>query len=160
MERKFKMENRLYRGKCQCDGGWVEGYLIKTTENKIFKNYNSEYFIVNKAEPNPCGVCIQETDSKVKEGNYSVIAETVGQYSGKDDDYGVKMFEDDIVEALFHYGCSVASVVAFQDGAFGLKWNIGGVEAFNAFACLCNTTYKVVGNIHDNSELLVAIEGR
>lgn len=83
-----------------------------------------------------------------------VDPETVGQYSGKDDDNGEKLFEGDIVKGLFLHGDSVLSVVAFKDGAFGLEWNKGTVKAFSAFTSICNVKYEKIGNIYDNPELL------
>lgn len=41
------------------------------------------------------------------------------------------------------------------DGAFGLEWYRGGdLRAFNAFTSICNVEYEVIGNIHDDPELL------
>jgi hypothetical protein len=35
-----------------------------------------------------------------------------------------------------------------------LIWYRGDVEQFNAFTSMCNVEYEVIGNIHDNPELL------
>lgn len=83
-----------------------------------------------------------------------VDPETVGQYSGKDDNNGEKMFEGDIVKGLFLHGSSILSVVTFKDGAFGLEWNRGTVKTFSAFTSICNVTYEKIGNIYDNPEFL------
>lgn len=155
------MSNGLYRGKCFDDGNWCEGYYIKTTDPGVFRQLTpTTSVIVQYADPLPCGICIQ-TSSKVEtaeeptpNSNWDVIDETVGQYSGKCDDYGVKMFEHDIVSGLFLHSLPIAGVVTFQDGAFGLKYKRGGTETFTAFACMCNVQYKVIGNIFDNPELL------
>ena len=82
-----------------------------------------------------------------------VIPETVGQFTGLTAN-GKKIFEGDIVTGLFSFGMEVKAVVAFQDGAFGLRWSRGGAEQFSAFTSICNIEYEVVGNIHDNPELL------
>ena len=55
---------------------------------------------------------------------------------------------------LFHYELAAKGVVTFRDGAFGLRWNRGEVREFSAFTSICNVDYKVIGNIHDNPELL------
>ena len=85
----------------------------------------------------------------------SVIPETVGHYTGLPDKNGNKMFEGDIVSgALRWLDQPKNGVVAFRDGSFGLIWYRGKAEQFNAFTSMCNIEYEVIGNIHDNPELL------
>lgn len=86
--------------------------------------------------------------------NISVNPETVGECSFVPDKNGVMMYEGDIVTGLFLFGMSINAVVAFKNGAFGLEWDRGGVNTFTAFTSLCNVEYEVIGNVHDNPELL------
>ncbi len=93
--------------------------------------------------------------------NTSVIPETVGQYTGlrdckRTEEYpeGQMIFEGDIIKGWFLHMLPVNAVVAFKDGAFGLEWYRGDIKAFNAFTSICNVEYEVIGNIHDNPELL------
>ena len=85
-----------------------------------------------------------------------VDEETVGQYTGRCDKNGngKKIYEGDIVTGLFDFGVSINAVIAFRDGAFGLLAKQHGVEHFHPFTSLCNVEYEVIGNIHDNPELL------
>lgn len=85
---------------------------------------------------------------------FVVYTDTVGQYTGLTDKNGKKIFEGDIVMGLFLHSSPVKSVVSFQDGAFGLLWERAGVETFWAFTSICNVEYEVIGNIHDNPDLL------
>lgn len=87
-------------------------------------------------------------------GFFDVIPETVGQYTGLNAN-GTKIFEGDIVAgAVYWLGKQKNGIVAFRDGSFGLIWHRGDVEQFNPFTSMCNIEYEVIGNIHDNEELL------
>ena len=129
------MREILFRGKQIDANEWVEGSLLvfpKTKRTKILA-WEEADLDFNSLEVDP---------------------KTVGQYTGRKDKNGKKIFEGDIVTGLFLWGMSINAVVTFRDGAFGLKWNRGDVETFSAFTSICNVEFEVVGNIHDNSELL------
>ena len=85
---------------------------------------------------------------------YTIKSETIGQFTGLTDKNGKEIFEGDIVNGLFLHGSAILGVVAFQDGAFGLAWKRGKIDEFSPFPCMCNVNYEIVGNIHDNPELL------
>lgn len=121
------MREILFRGKSRDNGKWYEGDL-GTVAHKRFID-----------------------DGRV---NDRVIPETVGQFTGLTDKNGKRIFEGDIVTGLFLFGRSVKAVVTFQDGAFGLEWYRGDIKTFNAFTSICNVEYEVIGNIHDNPDLL------
>ena len=81
-----------------------------------------------------------------------VMPETVGQYTGVKDKFGNKIFEGDIVSGIFLFGMSVASIVEFRNGSFGLAWQrCGGVE-FSPFTSICNVKYAILGTIYDDGE--------
>ncbi len=82
-----------------------------------------------------------------------VIPETVGQYTGLTDKNGKKIFEGDIVKGLFVFG-EISSVVIFKYGSFGIEWNIDEIKVLDPFLGLRNIECEVIGNIHDNPELL------
>ena len=79
---------------------------------------------------------------------YEVIPGTVGQYTGLTDKYGNKIFEGDIL-AVGENGKQYQTVsVSFKDGAFRVsRYAINLLESRNVES-------EVVGNIHDNPELL------
>lgn len=128
------MREILFRGK-RHNGDWVEGNL----------------FIPDRPDT-PTEICIGTNVIRI---TYDVLPETVGQYTGRTDRNDKRIFEGDIVTGLFLFGMPVNAVVTFQDGAFGLEWYRGGdLRAFNAFTSICNVEYEVIGNVHDNPELL------
>ena len=123
------MREILFRGKRIDNEQGVEGY----------------YICLNGAEP--LHIIVD------KHGQYHrVDQESVSEFCGLTDKNGKKIFEGDIVTGLFLFGMIVKAVVAFQDGAFGLKWYRGEVEEFNAFTSICNVEYEAIGNIYDNLE--------
>ena len=113
--------------------------------------------------------CAYEVDDETKElievysyylNGVIVDAKTVGQYTGLTDKNGNKIFEGDVVAgAVWWQETAKNGVVAFRNGSFGLIWYRGEIEQFNAFTSMCNITYEVKGNIHDNPELLKGGEG-
>lgn len=135
------MREIMFRGKMD-DGEWVYGSFCMDAREQ----FNGL-----------CGVdgFIRLYDkTKYKMQTYEVDRETVGQYTGLKDKNGKRIFEGDIVLGLFHYELAAKGVVTFRDGAFGLRWNRGKVREFSAFTSICDVDYKVIGNIHDNPELL------
>ena len=100
-----------------------------------------------------------------------VIADTVGQFTGLTDKNGKKIFEGDIVR----YGKGIyewnkkdwefeVGIIDFKDGAFIIN-DIYSNDGYNELSCLYHeinysgeydsgTLLEVIGNIHDNPELL------
>ena len=128
------MREILFRGKRKYSGRWIYGGV---DTDWGLEPKNRDRFWINQAYY----------------GESSVIPETVGQYSGKKDRNGVKMFEGDIVRSWFA-GEKYYEVI-FRDGAFGLRWVHNGYERFSAFTSFVDRVeFEVIGNIHDNPELL------
>lgn len=135
------MREILFRGKTP-KGEWCEGL---PTRKKPFGKEINRIQLIDDCLENDFTEFLLVTD---------VIPETVGQYTGLTDKNGKKIFEGDIVKDLFSYHLPVNSIVTFRDGAFGLLWYRGDIETFWSFTSICNVEYEVIGNIHDNLELM------
>ena len=126
------MREILFRGKQIDNGEWIEGY---------FEKYNGCAYINLQTERlNSGGYPIREF--------VEVIPETVGQYTGLTDKNGKTFFEGDICKHRSNYsGEYIISVVTYTDGEFLAM--VGNNSGF----CLSDKL-EVIGNIHDNPELL------
>jgi uncharacterized phage protein (TIGR01671 family) len=130
----------LFRGKLKCDGEWVEGYYLKKEENK--------HYMVDKQEP------FYSTPYF-----YEVIPETVGQYTGLTDKNGKKIFEGDIIRELDGSMDDIPRLVRWDEVYMEFKcpltrnhWAYGNNDC--SFWLMQSENIEIIGNIHDNPELL------
>ena len=124
------MREILFRGKREHNGVWVEGCLYRN----LYGNYQIREHKVY--------------DEDVYIDDYNIIPETVGQYTGLTDKNGKKIFEGDVCKHRSNYsGEYVISVVTYTDGQFlAMADNNSGFNLSDGL--------EVIGNIHDNPELL------
>ena len=137
------MQEILFRGKT-LDDEWVEGAYYHQTEfyGDSFDGHNI-ITTTDELEDNMMNVCL-------------VIPETIGQYTGLTDKNGTKIFEGDIVKAqddLFGspFCNGITGKVVYEETAFFIEPQdpMETQWLFNECA-----VYEVIGNIHDNPELL------
>ena len=126
------MREILFRGKALYDGDWVYGSYVHTKYEHIIIPENAER----------CG------GAEFNFG-YLVDPETVGQYTGLKDRNGVRIFEGDI--------CKIRDLIYKVDFKHSCWWFTilsNKVYCCPAFSSHCGELCEVIGNIHDNSELL------
>ena len=126
------MREILFRGKTDA-GKWVYGDLLHPDL------YGNGYAIDDFNIP--------------KDNCFDVIPETIGQYTGLTDKNGKKIFEGDILKGMggLHRVYFDTSLACFEWQKISGNWH----ESFSGFA----DEYEIIGNIHDNPELLKGGEG-
>lgn len=132
------MREGEFRGRRLDNGEWIEGDLVRHYENqRRFILYGQMAYTYTE-----CGI-----ERLVSERFHEVDPATVGQYTGLRDEDGKKIYEGDIV--LISDTHTVFVEYSEERAAF-------------AFTCknrpMCadflEVYYEVIGNIHDNPELL------
>ncbi len=136
------MKERLYRGKRTDNGEWVEGGFVFDPFLKIAYIVQ----VLETAEKIPVLDCIQ------------VDPETVGQYTVMTDKNGKKIYEGDILAHFINYlGKRFNGVVRFD---FKVAcwvcdfYNDENKESAFLADWLYGNKAEIIGNIHDNPELL------
>ena len=123
------MREIVFRGKRADTGEWVYGYYYSECGNT--------YIIVNR-----------QAESMTKRNiSFLVEEDTVGQYTGIKDIDGKKIWEGDIVR----YDCSDKTIIG------QVAWSAGFFEVHvkDGNECYAVTSFcRVIGNVHDNPELL------
>lgn len=128
-----------------------------------FRGYdpNNEEWKYGSLIQYPNGNCvIVEFDTDGNELSYDVIPETVGEYTWTEDIDGEGIYEGDIVviQRFFRSGLVYThkSEVRFIYGCFCVMWREDGDYDKTLSKCAHDPDYQVcvIGNIHDNPELL------
>ena len=127
------MREILFRGKQKSNGNWVHGDLSYHRDGRMFIR------------------CWDRLEFDPTYNAYEVNPETVGQFTGLTDKNGKTIFEGDLVKAeRICNGDAWVGTVVWWNGCFAIQ----GVKDKNIPAIDLFRGYEVIGNIHDNPELL------
>ena len=125
------MREIIFRGKRLDNGEWYYG-------SYLFLHISSvDWTGAKRGKPEDVHYIVNDQDI-----NYAVSPSTVGQYTGLKDKHGKRIFEGDILSLR----TGRLYVVRFEDGAFILE--------DSAIPMSFAIKFEIIGNIHDNPELL------
>ena len=148
------MRDILFRGKRIDNGEWVEGQTIvvihQDDNDLIFMPQHGEDVKADPMEGNDRAL------TSIYGNYYQILPQTVGQYTGLTDKNGKKIFEGDILK---EYGSAPEhSLMIIKNVGFGcfIEFYFHGEK--HSTEQVGHTGWlsydEVIGNIHDNSELL------
>ena len=133
------MRNIIFRGKSIAHHGKKEEWVYGFYSNYKGVNGRTHYI----SDDNGNSIAVRE--------------ETVGQYTGLTDKNGNRIFEGDILKVYYYGKSKIFGVVKFGETRFFIDDNFKGgcikakapmTEMFSRYE------FEVVGNLHDNPELL------
>ena len=154
------MREILFRGKQTDNGEWIEGA------------YSPFHLNFGEREEKPHIIIISD-DEDIDGLWCEVIPETIGQYTGLTDKNGKRIFEGDIVRATIEraercqspriengvigYDCiGMIGLILYKDKNGENVWS----DFFNELSLsglIEDYYFEIIGNIHDNPELLQKI---
>ena len=133
------MREILFRGKRLDNGEWIQGDLVQFLPHGIVR------------------IVTQEPQYKDAE----VDSDTVGQFTGLTDKNGRKIFEGDIIHLEYSqvffggvYFGEYTAEVSYKEGCFITDGTNNGDEIETPLSGFDNDEVEIIGNIHDNPELL------
>lgn len=144
------MREILFRGKRLDNGEWAEGYYVKTVD---YRTDSAVHLIIELPSAfYPRGEIARE---------YEINSSTIGQYTGLTDKNGKKIFEGDIIHLEYsqvffggEYFGEYTAEVSYKGDCFITDGINNGDEIETPLSGFDNDEVEIIGNIHDNPELL------
>ena len=122
------------------DSNWVYGGIFPNNEGGDFAIIYQQYPKIEK---------------------YTVYVDTVGQFTGLTDKNGRKIFEGDIIHLEYsqvffggEYFGEYTAEVSYKEGCFITNGINNGDEIETPLSGFDNDELEIIGNIHDNPEML------
>lgn len=152
------MRTIKFRGKKPYTGDWVFGDLLHIAGGcLIYFGSNTDTTKPDIEECNPVAVELFNDEVAV------VLSDTVGQFTGLTDKNGAEIYEGDIIRSplghvvivKFGYKEHIVKHDIFTDRFAAYGWIVGNV--INGITDFLDNEFlqgEVIGNIHDNPELL------
>ncbi|MBU1081626.1 MAG: YopX family protein [Spirochaetes bacterium] len=125
-----------FKGRALDSSEWAYGYLL---------------FTDTRAFIHPIRNGLDFGDVDFGYGFIEVDPKTVGQFTGIDDKNGTEIYEGDIVKAVRSYGPLDQIAVVEAESPVAWSW---GEYCTIGVALTFNQDTEVIGNIHENPELL------
>ena len=133
------MREILFRGKRVDNGEWIQGDIVQFPVHGVVR--------------------IVEQEPSYKDAE--VDSDTVGQFTGLTDKNGRKIFEGDIIHLEYSqvffggvYFGEYTAEVSYKEGCFITDGTNNGDEIETPLSGFDNDEVEIIGNIHDNPELL------
>ena len=142
------MRDLIFRGQ-RCDNGeWVYGYLVKKHDPLLGIAYS---FILVQEMDHSC-ITGEPTILRSEMTWFKVDPKSVGEFTGLTDKNGTRIFEGDIVEFRTRTSSFKPLYVQYHKETAQFVASIrSGVRSYPMDA---TWEYEVIGNIHDNPELI------
>jgi len=172
------MRDIEFRGILRGTNVWVYGNLVQTVVDgakKVFiiSKERAEYSEFKDGCP---ALCFDENNYV-----FSVDPDSIGQFVGRKDKNGVKLFENDIVEYMHKFDIKYIGIVKIKDGCFVIDWKFtlkgwnkdfkhcANKEEIAYWRCYgelfdatplgeINSKIQIIGNVFDNPDLLKKID--
>ena len=153
------MREILFRGMRLDNCNWTIGHLIKYEDGRarICESHTDIF-------------CYEKDESIIQTVAHMVAPSTIGQFTGLTDKNGKKIFEGDVVKAVIVRDLGGGTenreetgIIAYDKiGMIGLVAKYAGTipvwsdffQELTLSGCINDFWFEVIGNIHDNPELL------
>ena len=137
-----QMREIVFRGKRIDNGEWIEGFYVALIDGA--------HYI--------CDGLLRIAVGSVPR-KYEVIPETVGQYTGMKDKRGKMIFEGDIIagedeRCTTVYHCNTGQTTINRWTEKNIKYKVEFTPSSLQLISVYASKFEVIGNIHDNPELL------